>query len=349
MSLTSTYTFDHQNLWGNFTYKNVAEYVEQYYPSTSHNMGSMSVLIQPRPDNELLINLYSAFNTAAFLALIDVGPLIDGESITENPNALMYTIIRPMNHYGYRSSDVRAGWIEWRDVPFHNDEPSLFQDGDLLNQVALNFHINRGEGTVDNDGWITYYYKFSLDAQGRLTASVEGWAYQFGGGTGLNDGGEDLGATLKKALPAFVGTLQSFLDRFCSNAGLFENGVQRDSNGRALFDHFYLLPGNGNMNTGAPQPTGIPLPGIGPGDMPVDTEVTLVLLSKVKQIQQTPSVPRSYEGELKHFLKGKGFDVKTVGIQETDEQKIEISIQLNKSLKKESGASATKHNHKPNT
>jgi len=342
MSLTSTYTFDHQNLWGNFAYKNVAEFVEQYYPATSQNIGSMSVLIQPRQDNEILLNLYSAFNTPAFLTLIDVGPLIDGESITENPNALMYTIIRPMNHYGYRSSDIRAGWIEWRDVPFHNDEPSLFQDGDLLNQVALNFHINRGEGTVDNDGWITFYYKFSLDAQGRLYASVEGWAYQFGGGTGLNDGGEDLGATLKKALPAFLGTLQSFLDRFCSNAGLFENGVGRDSNGRALFDHFYLLPGNGNMNIGAPQPNGVPLPGIGPGDMPVDTEVTLVLLGKVKQVQHTPSVPRSYEGELKHFLKGKGFDVQKLTIQERDDQKIVIDVRLNKPSEKVSGASAIK-------
>ena len=117
--IASIYTFDHANLWGNFSYRIVQDFFD-FKPASVINLPlpPISVLTQIRPLNEFLLNLYSAFNVTTFFASVDTTPMIDGQSLSNNPDALMYKIWRQVNHYGYRTSNIRAGWIEWRDVPY---------------------------------------------------------------------------------------------------------------------------------------------------------------------------------------------------------------------------------------
>jgi hypothetical protein len=230
---------------------------------------------------EFTIDLYDLFNTDRFFFLIDTGPKIGNTVLFPNPDALMAMIDIAMSHYGYRTSEIRAGFDVWRDVPYFQKDPSRHAGTDLLSQIALSFHIHRGVGTVDNDGWIAFYYKFFLDSAGRLGAFVDGWAYQYGGSGGLADDGQDLTTVLDDIVPSFTPTIQSFLDPFCITADIFQDG-EHDSNGRALFDNAYLLPGDGNTTLGPNDPySNYPAPFSGTGARPSDVEATLALQPKL--------------------------------------------------------------------
>ncbi len=310
MALTSTYVFDQTDLRGNFTFTNVAQLFATFSESES-NSGSTSTLFVAREAREFLIDLYSRFNSADFLFLIDIAPEIGGVSTNANGGALMVLISSAMVHFGYRSSDIRAGWMEWRYVPYYGKGPGRHQDSDLLNQIAFNFHINRGIGTVDNDGWIAFYYLFFLDETGRLGAYVDGWAYQAGGGEGLPDDGPDIGPVLGEIVPQFVDTIQTFLNSFCATAAVFTPGIH-DSDGYPLFDKFYLLPGDGDTSFGPVDPmSGYPAPGIGNSTRPVDVEVSLVLLPKQKVVRPPGThVTPNIAAEVRSELKRKGWDFK---------------------------------------
>src|SRR5712691_6808475 len=247
MGLTSWYVFDHTDLRGNFTFTNVPTFGPTFYEDET-NLGSTSTLFVSREDREISIDLYDLFNSGNFLSLIDIKPLINGVSSDNNEDALMVLISNGMKHYGYRNSDIRSGWMQWRYIPYHDKQPGRHQESDLLNQIAFDIHVDRGVGTVDNDGWVGFYYFFFFDGAGRLGAFVDGWAFHCGGGGGLyDDGPGGLGEILNMVLPQFLAPIQSFLDSLCATAGLRAPG-QRDSGGRALFDRFYLLPGNGSTS-----------------------------------------------------------------------------------------------------
>jgi hypothetical protein len=290
MALTSTYVFDQTDLRGNFKFTNVGSLGFYSLSWTWANLSPGSTLTALRPNQEIDIDLYALFNRSDFFWLIDTMPSINGMSLNNNPDSLMVLISLGMYHYGYRTSDVRAGWDMWRHLPYYNQDPARHGDSDLLNQIAFNFHIERGEGTVDNDGWIAFYYQFFLDGGGRLGAFVDGWAYEFGGGGGLPDDAPDLGGVLHSVLPPFVSTIQSFLDPFVVTAGLFQDG-EHDSSGRALFDEFYLLPGDGNNDLG-PFSGGVPVgPFMGSGARSVDAEATLALVPRFPSSPSPPGPP----------------------------------------------------------
>ena len=291
MGLTSTYVFDQTDLRGNFSYTNIA-LLDVKFSESASNAGSTSMLVVARERRELLIDLYDRFNQMDFFYLIDIGPEINGISTTANAGALMFLISSRMKHYGYRSSDIRAGWMEWRYIPYHNMVPGRHQDSDLLNQIAFNFHIDRGFGTVDNDGWIAFYFLFSLDGTGRLSAQVDGWAYHAGGGGGLPDNGPDIGGVLNIVIPQFIPTIQSFLDSFGAAAGRSSWGAH-DSSGQPLFDQFYLLPGSGDPLLIGPNDiqSGYPAPRVGTSTRPVDAQVTLALVPTAKKVPHgTPDI-----------------------------------------------------------
>jgi hypothetical protein len=287
MALVSTYVFDQSDLRGNFTFNNAALLFTSFAETTS-STDSSSVLTVNRENGELLVDLYIRFNQTDFLSLIDIAPLISGPLGGEqygpqaNPEALLYLVSYPLDIYAYRTSDIRAGWDQWRFIPYHDKQPSRHGDSDVLNQLAFNFHNSRGPGVVDNDGWIAFYYTFSLDAAGRLRAFVDGCAYEFGGeDAGLSD-------RLNAVLPSFMSTIQSFLDQFCADVALFQPG-EHDANGHPLFDHVYLLPGDGDSSLGTiQQPGGVPLPGAGSGMRSIDVEVSLAVLPKQKFVPPRP-------------------------------------------------------------
>lgn len=342
MAEISTYVFSQSNLRGNFMFANLCLLFDDPFSWTVSTTNSSSVLTVTRATEEFLINLYERFNRPDFLYLLDIAPEIGGVSMNANAGALMVLISTAMSHYAYRTSDIRAGWNEWRYVPYHDKDPARHQDSDLLNQIAFNFHVTRGVGTVDNDGWIAFYYMFSLDGAGRLRAFVDGCGYQFGGGNGLPDGGQDLGAVLDSVLPSFFPTIQSFLDSFCSIADLFSSGVH-DSDGYPLFDQFYLLPGDGNPLCSYPTPLK------GNGARSVDVEVSLALLPKQKMLPSPPGpgIPTQIVTEVAHALRDKGWSVKVSeaggicdlkGRRVTDGRNIEIDVHLSEAFRKVSNA-----------
>jgi hypothetical protein len=319
MGEISTYQFNQTDLRGGFSFANLGFFTDMFSESWA-NVAPGSILTIQRPSDEYTIDLYSWFNATDFLTLIDVTPLIGGMTVNNNPDALMVMISIGMTRYVFRTSDIRAGWDMWTHVPYYSKDPARHQPGDLLNQLAVNFHVNRGKGTVDNDGWIALYYMFFLDSEGRLGANVDGWAYEYGGGGGLQDDAPDLSAVLEEVIPAFATTVQSFLDKFCLDAMIFQNGLH-DSSGRALFDYAYLLPGDGNSDLGPVQePSGYPAPGTGISSRPIDVEVTLALVPK-----QPPPPPSPPQPPLQISVRGENVRAGNEPVQTTRSQPRENS------------------------
>jgi hypothetical protein len=356
MAEISTYVFNQTDLRGNFSFTNMAQLFTTF-GETAQNTSSGSTLTVSRESREVLIDLYDTFNRSDFLFLIDIAPVINGVTVNPNPGALMVLISSSMSHFGYRTSDIRAGWDQWRHVPYHDKDPNRHQDSDLLNQIAFTFHIDRGFGTVDNDGWIAFYFMFFLDGEGKLGAFIDGGGAQFGGGEGLPDGGPDLGTVLNRVLPSFVATLQSFLDSFCSTAAILSSGVH-DPSGRTLFDQFYLLPGDGTATVGpGHDASGFPNLFSGTSHRPVDAEVSLALLPKQKMPPSTrSSIPSKVITGLTRALKDNGWSVKVSeatgivdlkGSQVIDGRNIAIDAHLTETFKRVSNTFVVKRDTLP--
>jgi hypothetical protein len=170
-----------------------------------------STLVWEREDREVVIDLPPLFNAADVLALLD--GTLEG---------------RPVS----RTSGVRVGWIPWRHVPFHQNDPGRHGDLDLLVRVFFDIHISTPWYCSDADGNISYYVVPYLDGGGQLRAYVDWWTWHYDGGGPFCGGAISDG--LNEAVPNGVGTLQGALD---ARLALFA---------RRRFDMLYLLPGNGS-------------------------------------------------------------------------------------------------------
>ncbi|MET8776957.1 hypothetical protein ABZV58_18300 [Nocardia sp. NPDC004654] len=189
-----------------------------------------STLVWEREDRELLIDLHAQANTAAVTGAID--QMLGGAAS--------------------RRSEVRAGWIPWLHVPYHDDEPGRHGELDLLVRIAFDFHIGTPWFCTDADGDISYYVLFFTDRGGRLRSAVDGWSYDYDGGGPFCTGG--INDALDDAVSGGVTTLQGLLD-----AALAQFAERR-------FDLVYLLPGAADTD--------------GQGSVDVGSHVSLALLPR---------------------------------------------------------------------
>lgn len=216
-----------------------------------------------RGDTEFA-NVGHASGTWAWINWSDIGSrratLIwereDRETVIDLPplvNALGgATVDRLLGSSASRTSDLKAGWIPWRYVPYHDSAPGRHGDLDLLVRLFFNFHIGTPWYCSDADGNISYYVVPYLDGEGGLHAYVDGWAFHYDGGGPFCTG--SISDHLNSAVPSGIAQLQALLD---SSLGAF--GTRR-------FDMLYLLPGDGARS--------------GSGSVNVDEHVSLALLPR---------------------------------------------------------------------
>lgn len=176
--------------------------------------------------------------------LIDLPPLVNAIGAA--------AVDRLLGSTASRTSPLKAGWIPWRYVPYHDSSPGRHGDLDLLVRLFFDFHISTPWYCSDANGNISYYIVPYLDGAGRLHAYVDGWSYSYSGGGPFCTGA--INDALDSAVPGGVGTVQNLLD---SSLAAF---------GDRRFDLLYLLPGNGARS--------------GVGVVNVDEHVSLALLPR---------------------------------------------------------------------
>jgi hypothetical protein len=189
-----------------------------------------STLVWERADGETIVDLPPILNTPDVVASVD--------AILSSPAA--------------RTSDIKAGWIPWKYVPYHDTAPGRHGDLDLLVRIFFDFHVSTPWYCSDADGNISYYLVPYLDGAGHLGAYVDGWSYHYDGGGPFCTGA--INDKLNGGVPGGMGTLQTLLD---GRLAFFS---------RLAFDSLYLLPGSGEKN--------------GSGSVNVDEHVSLVLLPR---------------------------------------------------------------------
>lgn len=149
-----------------------------------------------------------------------------------------------------RVGDIRAGWIRYAEVPYAPSNPDRHPADHLLATMEFDFHVGTPILCVDIDGHIDYYVDFSLDANGALQAFVDGWSYEFGGGTGILGDGCGRSQTreaLDSGVPAGMSALQGALDSWEELLGTLSAPIV---DGRARFRDVYLLPADGIDGSG---------------------------------------------------------------------------------------------------
>ncbi len=213
MPVLSQYWFDLPDFLGN------TEFLSQPHPAGgwawinwADTGGKRSTLVWEREDRELVVDLVPLANAPDVLAAVD-GMIHDPVS---------------------RTSGIRAGWIPWKYVPFHETDPGRHGDLDLLVHLAFDIHVHTPWYCSDADGNINYYVVAYLDGSGHLGAYVDWWSWHFDGGGPFCTGA--IADGLNTAVPGGVPALQAILD---SRLALFSGRV---------FDLLYLLPGSGDRS-----------------------------------------------------------------------------------------------------
>jgi hypothetical protein len=215
MPVLTNYWFEDTDFRGNTQFLNIAHGAGVWAWINWSNIGSTSsTLVWEREDREIVVDLVSILNASDILSTVDN---ILGDSAT-------------------RTSDIKAGWIPWRYVPYRGSDPGRHGDLDLLVRIFFNFHINTPWYCTDADGDISYYVVPYLNGSGRLGAYVDGWSYHYDGGGPFCTG--SINDRLNSGIPAGLGTIQSLLD---ARLELFAD---------RRFDLLYLLPGNGAKSGG---------------------------------------------------------------------------------------------------
>jgi hypothetical protein len=230
MPVLTNYWFDHTDFRGNVQFLNESHSVGSWAWINWADIGATrSTLVWERQDDEITVDLAAQMNAPDIQSAVD--RLLSGSS-------------------GRRTSDIFAGWIAWRDVPYYSKAPSSHGDLDLLVRIFFNLHITTPSYCSDADGNISYYVVPFLDNAGHLAAYVDGWSYDYSGGGLICTG--SINDELNKRVPPGEGTLQTLLDE---RLALFANQT---------FSLLYLLPGDATKSGG--------------GSVNVDTHVSLALL-----------------------------------------------------------------------
>jgi hypothetical protein len=233
MPVLTNYWFEDTDFRGNTEFLNVTHGNGIWAWINWANIGSTdSTLVFEREDREIVVDLVPVLNTP------DVHDAVDNI----------------LGGSAQRTSDIRAGWIPWRHVPYRPEDPNRHEDLDLLVRVFLNFHVGTPWYCTDADGNISYYVVPFLDGSGRLGGYVDGWSYDYDGGGPFCTGAID--DSLDQGVANGVGTVQSLID---GRLDLFAN---------RRFDLLYLLPGNGTRSGG--------------GSVNVNEHVSLALLPRAQ-------------------------------------------------------------------
>lgn len=215
MPVLTNYWFSDSDFRGNTTFLNIGHCAGCWAWINWSNIGSTdSTLVWEREDREIVVDLPPILNAPDVLSTLDS---ILGSSAS-------------------RTSSIKAGWIPWRHVPFHEKDPGRHGDLDLLVRIFFNFHISTPWYCSDADGDISYYVIPYLSGSGRLGAYVDWWSYHFSGGGPFCSG--EISDRLDSAVPGGMGTLQSMID------------VRMAFFASRSFDMLYLLPGNGTRTGG---------------------------------------------------------------------------------------------------
>lgn len=214
MPTLSYYLFDNPDFTGN-TFCQSTEYPEGGW-AWQNDMGiqpaKQSVLAWEREDSEITFDLVSVLNNPTVLSLID-------SSLGGSAN---------------RTSGIMAGWIPWKNVPYYTPGTSR-GDYTLLIRLAFNFEIDTPWYCDNANGTIEYMIVTFLDGNGNLNASVDGWAYNYGGGLPFCRGSINSG--LDSAVPAAIPTLQTQLNTLITLL-----------NASGPFGLVYYLPGDGSRS-----------------------------------------------------------------------------------------------------
>jgi hypothetical protein len=210
MPVLTNYWFSDTDFRGNTTFLSVGHCAGCWAWINWSNIGSTdSTLVWEREDREIVVDLPLILNAADILGAVD----------------------RMLGSSASRRSDIKAGWIPWRYVPYYGKAPGRHGDLDLLIRIFFNFHVSTPWYCSDADGDISYYVVPYLDGAGHLGAYVDGWSYHFDGGGPFCSGA--ISDALNSAVPGGIATLQSMID---TRLALFAD---------RRFDLVYLLPGNG--------------------------------------------------------------------------------------------------------
>lgn len=231
MPVLTNYWFSDTDFRGNTVFLNIGHCPGCWAWINWSNIGSTdSTLVWEREDREIVVDLPPILNASDILSALDA---MLGSSAS-------------------RTSPIRAGWIPWRHVPFHESDPGRHGDLDLLVRIFFNFHISTPWYCTDADGDISYYVIPYLDGSGRLGAYVDWWSYHYDGGGPFCTGA--ISDALSSAVPGGISALQSMID---ARLALFAD---------RRFDMLYLLPGNGTRTGG--------------GSVNVNEHVSLALLPR---------------------------------------------------------------------
>jgi len=226
MPTLSNYWFRDSDFRGETTWASVQHPAGGWAWINWSNIGDRrSTLTWEREDREVTYDLVSLLNNPLVLNLIDSNL---GEA--------------------QRTSDLRIGWVPRRFLPYGSAGGEL----DLFLRLSFNFHISTPWYCSDADGHIDYIVVCYLDADGRVGAYVDGWAYSYDGGGPFCTG--EISSRLNTAVPGAIGTLQEQLTVFL---GLL---------GRRQFDSLYYLPGSAERS--------------GSGNTNVNDRVSLALLPR---------------------------------------------------------------------
>jgi hypothetical protein len=232
MPVLTNYWFRDTDFRGETTFLNVGHCAGCWAWINWSDIGSRrSTLVWEREDREQVIALASVLNAPDIQSSVD--DMLGGSQAR-------------------RTSDIKAGWIPWRHVPYHENDPGRHADLDLLVRIFFNIHITTPGYCTDADGSISYYIVPYLDSSGRLGAWVDWWSYDFDGGWPFCSGA--ISDALGNPVPAVIVTLQGLID---GRLALFAD---------RRFDMLYLLPGDGTRSGG--------------GTVNVDESVALALLPR---------------------------------------------------------------------
>lgn len=231
MPVLSNYWFEKTDFRGNTVFLSIGHGAGGWAWINWSDIGSThSTLVWEREDREIAVDLVPLVNAPDILATVD----------------------RLLGGSAERTSDIKAGWIPWRYVPYRSSDPSRHADLDLLVRIFFNFHVHTPWYCSDADGDISYYVVPYLDGAGHLGAYVDGWSYHFDGGGPFCAGA--ISDQLNSSVPGGMSALQSMLD---TRLALFADRT---------FDLVYLLPGDGARS--------------GVGTVNVDEHVSIALLPR---------------------------------------------------------------------
>ncbi len=231
MPLLSLYSFA-GDFQGATSYTNQPTSGDFEYQLTT--IGATRLLVAQRPDDEIPFALSEIFDSASAQATVDA----------------------QLGSQANRTSDIHAGWVAFRDAGYYSQDPNRHDPLHLLATLEFTFHIGTPDFCVDIDGSITYYIDFSLDGNGALQSFVDGWSYEFGGGTGIfggDCGRNQANAQLQAAVPGGIPQLQASLDQWAAAAGILAAPIR---NGRAAFRGLYLLPADADRSPSGTSDTG---------------------------------------------------------------------------------------------